>query len=442
MKKITLLIMLLLQTTFHAQEKNFSPFSIDASYGITGPIKPLSTNYDANSISPLCFAIGGRYMFNNYVGFRLSSSYHQLRNGMNSTTFKTNYFRVNMEAVINLGNLYRIDKAKKIGLILHTGTGYSIMREENWIYNSDEMLSVTLGLAPNFKLSQRLSLLVDFSIIGNIYQSRTFDFSEANIKRGLDGYLFNGLVGVNYTFGKKTPADWYIRENLSLKQSVLNKELDSLQLLLLDDDKDGVANYLDQEISSENAEVNSKGITIQKTVLDDDSDGIPNDLDECPFEKGSIHSKGCMDSDNDSIPDLIDNCPYKFGTKNMNGCPEIPFSLLNALNAARKQIVFLPKSSTLSTDAKQTLKTLANELMLEKDAKLIIKVHVSVTENKTEGLKISNQRAEAIKEYLISLGIDKDRIMTLGLGMNNPIAPIEDKQSNALNERVEFDINY
>jgi OOP family OmpA-OmpF porin len=443
MKNYSLLIMLLFNTTIHAQEKSFSPFSLEASYGISSPIKPFATNYAANSISPFCFSIGGRYMFNNYVGLRLSTAYNQFRNRSSFSPFKTNYLRTNIEGIVNLGNLIQTHNAnKKLGLMLHTGVGYSIMREENWIYSSDEMLSVTLGITPNVKLTQRLSLIIDFSIIGNIYQSRTFDFSDANIKRGVDGYLFNSSIGLNYTFGKKTPADWYVRENLELKETLLKKEVDSLYQGQLDDDHDGVANYLDQEESAENAFVNSNGVTVEKPVLDEDGDGIPSETDECPLEKGTISSKGCPDYDNDSIPDQIDNCPYLAGIPTKKGCPEIPISLTNALTDATNQLKFSPKSSTLSLEAKQTLKNLGDELLKQVDVKLYVRVYVFEKDDNLASLKLSNERATAIKAYLISLEINTNRIVTLGLGMSETIAPIDDPKANALNESVDFKINF
>lgn len=443
MKNHSLLIFLLLCTTLHAQEKSFSPFSLEASYGISSPIKPFATNYQVNSINPLNFSLGGRYMYNNYVGIRLSAGYSQFRNGRNISPFTTNYFRTNIEGIVSLDRLFlNYAKDKKFSLFLHTGVGYSIMREENWNYSNDEMLSVTLGLTPNIKLTQRLSLLIDCSIIGNIYQSRTFDFSEANIKRGIDGYLFSSSIGLNYAFGKKTPADWYVRENYEQKEAQLNKEVDSLEQMQLDDDHDGVANYLDQEVSSENAFVNSLGVTVEKPLLDEDGDGVSNDVDECPLEKGTISSKGCPDADNDSIPDRIDFCPYIAGVAKENGCPEIPISLTNTLNDAMKQLKYSSKSSSLSLEAKQSLKLLADELLKYGDLKLIVRVHVALSEDKVAGLKLSNERANAIEEHLISLGINKERIVTLGLGMSEPIAPGNDPKTNALNERVDLKINY
>lgn len=435
--------MLLLCTTIHAQEKSFSPFSLEASYGFSSPIKPFATNYAGNSISPICFSIGGRYMYNNYVGLRLSATYNQFKNGTNLSPFKTNYFRTNIEGIVNLGNLFLShNENKKFGLFLHTGIGYSIMREKNWIYSNDEMLSVSLGITPNIKLTQRLSLLIDCSIIGNIYQSRTFDFSEPNIKRGVDGYLFNSSIGLNYTFGKKTPADWYVRENYEQKEAQLNREVDSLYQLQLDDDHDGIVNYLDQEVSSENAFVNSNGVTVEKPLLDEDGDGIPSETDECPLEKGTISSKGCPDYDNDSIPDRIDDCPFLAGISSKKGCPEIPVSLTNALNDATNQLKFSPKSSSLSLEAKQTLKNLSTELLSQVDVKLYVRVYVFEKDDNLASLKLSNERAAAIKAYLISLGINTDRIVTLGLGMSDPIVPIDDPKATTLNERVDLKINF
>ena len=103
---------------------------------------------------------------------------------------------------------------------------------------------------------------------------------------------------------------------------------------------------------------------------------------------------------------------------------------------------FSPKSSSLSLEAKQTLKNLSTELLSQVDVKLYVRVYVFEKDDNLASLKLSNERAAAIKAYLISLGINTDRIVTLGLGMSDPIVPIDDPKANALNERVDLKINY
>ena len=52
-------------------------------------------------------------------------------------------------------------------------------------------------------------------------------------------------------------------------------------------------------------------------------------------------------------------------------------------------------------------------------------------------LKLSEMRAEAVKDYLISAGIEEARLTTSGLGENNPVADNSTHEGREKNRRVE-----
>jgi OOP family OmpA-OmpF porin len=54
--------------------------------------------------------------------------------------------------------------------------------------------------------------------------------------------------------------------------------------------------------------------------------------------------------------------------------------------------------------------------------------------------KLSVRRAEAVKAYLISKGIDKNRIYTEGKGEKQPVADNRTKEGRAKNRRVEVEV--
>ena len=55
-------------------------------------------------------------------------------------------------------------------------------------------------------------------------------------------------------------------------------------------------------------------------------------------------------------------------------------------------------------------------------------------------LKLSERRAQAVKAYLESKGIDKSRIYTEGKGKTQPVASNKTPQGRALNRRVEIEV--
>ena len=54
--------------------------------------------------------------------------------------------------------------------------------------------------------------------------------------------------------------------------------------------------------------------------------------------------------------------------------------------------------------------------------------------------KLSNERAEAVVNYLVSKGIDKSRLTFAGYGPDQPVSTNETEEGRALNRRVEFKI--
>jgi OmpA-OmpF porin, OOP family len=54
--------------------------------------------------------------------------------------------------------------------------------------------------------------------------------------------------------------------------------------------------------------------------------------------------------------------------------------------------------------------------------------------------KLSVKRAEAVKAYLVSKGIEKNRVYTEGKGEKQPVADNKTKEGKAKNRRVEIEV--
>ena len=212
-----------------------------------------------------------------------------------------------------------------------------------------------------------------------------------------------------------------------------------------DSDGDGVPDYLDEcpgTPKEAHATIDEKGCP-----KDSDGDGVPDYLDECPntpeAARGHVDSKGCeLDSDGDEVPDYKDECPAVAGTKANKGCPEIKREVRQLLQKAMQGIEFETGKSTIKKKSFPLLDQIAN-IFIE-NANYIIEVqgHTDNVGKPEMNLKLSQQRADAVKKYLEKKGVEASRMTAVGYGQEVPIADNKTKAGRQKNRRVEFKISF
>jgi outer membrane protein OmpA-like peptidoglycan-associated protein len=84
------------------------------------------------------------------------------------------------------------------------------------------------------------------------------------------------------------------------------------------------------------------------------------------------------------------------------------------------------------------LNLLASMLVEHPDYKLTLKGYTDNVGKANDNLKLSKNRAKAVREYLIKQGLDDSRITSDGYGMDSPIADNSTDEGRAKNRRVEF----
>lgn len=197
---------------------NYNKWSIEFAGGVNKPQKPFSDGYFTSTPSPWVGDFGVRYMFNNKFGLKADVGYNSFKGKSNSLDFDSKYYRVDLQAVANLGRIMNFETwTNTIGLLGHAGFGYSQLRSDSF-RGADEMGNFIAGVTGQIKLSNRLALTGDFSSIFNASQDRSFDGAALPGNRGFSGLIFNGTVGLNVYLGKNTKhADWtVVSENVDL----------------------------------------------------------------------------------------------------------------------------------------------------------------------------------------------------------------------------------
>ena len=77
-------------------------------------------------------------------------------------------------------------------------------------------------------------------------------------------------------------------------------------------------------------------------------------------------------------------------------------------------------------------------LLIDKNFSLKLAGHTDNTGSKDLNMRLSKDRAESIKSYLVSKGANASRIEATGYGQNQPIATNKTAAGRQANRRVEF----
>lgn len=216
---------------------------------------------------------------------------------------------------------------------------------------------------------------------------------------------------------------------------------------------------------------------------DNDGDGIPNDQDKCPDVAGPAENDGCpwADSDGDGIPDNLDKCPLdpedKDGFQDEDGCPDLdndgdgildvdddcpnepetingfedddgcPDEGESKVRVTDTQIEILDKvffdfnKATIRPESFNLLRQVGATLRANANiTKIQIEGHTDAVGKADYNLNLSQQRADAVRTFLIEYGIAADRMTSVGFGLTRPIASNDTQQGRDQNRRVEFNI--
>lgn len=177
---------------------------------------------------------------------------------------------------------------------------------------------------------------------------------------------------------------------------------------------------------------------------DRDADGVMDSEDRCPDVKGPRELEGCPDADGDGIPDIDDKCPKDPGPVQNDGCPvgEAPIVEIETERLSLKDMInFDTGKSTIQPGSKRVLDEIAAVLKAHAELKRIrVEGHTDNVGGQAYNLDLSERRARAVVEALVTRGIARDRLSSAGFGFSRPIASNATAFGRAKNRRVEFTI--
>ncbi|MER3375698.1 MAG: OmpA family protein [Allomuricauda sp.] len=202
-----------------------------------------------------------------------------------------------------------------------------------------------------------------------------------------------------------------------------------------DSDGDGVAD-------KDDACPSTAGLPALAGCPDADGDGVADKDDECPNEAGPAANNGCPwpDTDGDGVLDKDDQCPDVAGTVANNGCPEVTEEVQKQLNDYARTILFDTGKSSIKAESTSVMVDIIQILNEYPNAKFTVEGHTDSVGSESLNQKLSEERANSVRTFLIDKGIASDRLTAIGYGEAKPIATNNTRAGRAQNRRVEINL--
>lgn len=331
-----------------------------------------------------------RLMFNNRIGTKIDMGYDNFN--FTDGHPNTRALRLSFQPTFNLTDIMHInDFSERLGLQLHVGAGYAAIWNKTLsagpaeLFASkegsvDEIFQGIIGFTPLYKVSEKLSIQGDISFMSNIRQNKGFDFEVLPVEGGgFSAYYASATIGINYYLGSAAKhADWSYTPRL--KASDLAKLIE-----------------LEKQVQMMQIEILQIDTVIERTET------------RIEFVKGDTiweQNKAYLVLEEAGVYEVL----FEKGSVRIN---PIYHQSLNNLIALMKENASLQISVVGHADADGE-DQLNNEL--------------------------SNERAQAVADYLVSNGIAKERLLVSFKGKSESKYPGKTLEIDAANRRVSFKI--
>ncbi|MTG98428.1 MULTISPECIES: OmpA family protein [Myroides] len=410
MKKLTLPLLASLFVFGTASAQDYNKWSIDLNGGFAKPARTLSPGFAGETFKNMHLDGGVRYSINNKFGVKASFGYDRLNEWTNKADIETNHYRTSLEGVVNLGRVLNFESwTSVLNAQVHAGGGYSWMNGDKFS-GTDNMGHLMAGLTGQIKVHRRIALNADFTVIQSLQQNNNWDGVTATNRSVFQGTMFNATVGVSVYLGKHAQhADWYAeaaKENEVIAE--LTNRLTKIENDLKDTDNDGVPDYLDLEPNTPaNTLVDSKGRSI-----DSNNNGIADNIEKFIDEKYGDLNKGVSADDAAMIKELVNK-----------GYVAAYFDFDKAQPTTVDGINFI-----------------VNYLRNNPSASVEVIGYADAVGNKDYNNKLSERRANAVKDIIVKSGVSASKVSAKGNGIDDAVSK-DSAAARKIARKVVFKIN-
>lgn len=185
-------------------------FSSGIYYGIHGSLSDVSINSKQSN----ALLINTRLFIRPSFGLNLKFGFDQF-NTKEYKLRKSNFADLYLDVFYDLGQLLAFqsvnydltNEGANFKLLVHGGPGVSSMWNSDfsspnatdpYFKNHDDMLNFNLGVSPELRISNHLSVGVEFSVKFNFLQDRSFNYANENVSQHAKLYAL--MFGINYFY--------------------------------------------------------------------------------------------------------------------------------------------------------------------------------------------------------------------------------------------------
>jgi len=339
--------------------------------------------------------------------------------GSNAREFETQLqYAVDLRGVVNLGSIDFLRRENSVSFFLTGGAGYLAYAPKvtagngtvtDWKgkatgpagdkHDAKDYVKgfyIPVGAGVKFKVSERVNFNLGY----------TMNFVDAD---NFDGVYAKGTTKDKFSYG-------YAGLEFSLGSSAKpSLEWSNPLATMYDELKDP---SLRQEVEALKNRVSNVEKSVEDLKKDTDGDGVADQFDKCPGTPAGTAVDG-------------------------SGCPLPKATTAVADNSGVtgfEKIAFDFNSSVLKTESYPTLDKLSSTLR-ENGGKVTVNGYASSEGTAAYNLKLSKDRANSVKTYLVNSGVNASQVATKGLGEANPIASNDTEEGRIQNRRVETSRN-
>ena len=419
-------------TTKRFDKKSFRTWSIGLNGGMLTHFTPFNNasngdfrtpeeawgygGYIKKQILP-SFGIQADFLGGKVMGYK--SNYLPSINQANSS-FKTSIeWSAALSANLTIANLSLNHKRSALSPYVTAGAGYmsssanvqsmptgitAPVQAGSTPYNQNWFVPIGAGL--KFGLSKTINLDLGYNV--NFMKTPNFD----GVRGGANDRFTYAHAGIEIALGKKTSSQLQNFSPIAAIREESAAESAELRNMLATSEQNRIR------------EQEALRAQYAKDLGDDDADGVANKFDKCPGTTSGtiVDGAGC------TLPERKPDVKVYVTEEDRK-----------VVREAISNLEFDLGKSTIRDHSFPSLDRVAN-LLVSKNFSLKLAGHTDNTGSPALNLRLSKERAEAIRQYLSSKGANASRIEATGYGQNQPIATNKTAAGRQQNRRVEFTI--